>query len=187
MSLAPGTRIGPYDVAGPLEAAHEQVITHRDLKPANIKVRADGTVKVLDVARGKLTGDPVTLADRVGVDAKVFGGVAVSAAGPVASRAGGSASRQLTWFDRTGKAVGTLARGAEAHGAGQRRRLADGSPPRRDDAPDRRCSARPQSHLVAGRNADRLLVEPNRRPTRPGRVRAAVERVWLRGTADGFA
>src|SRR5262249_4040314 len=31
-----------------LEAAHEQGIVHRDLKPANIKVRVDGTVKVLD-------------------------------------------------------------------------------------------------------------------------------------------
>jgi hypothetical protein len=31
-----------------LEAAHEQGIVHRDLKPANIKVRPDGTVKVLD-------------------------------------------------------------------------------------------------------------------------------------------
>jgi serine/threonine protein kinase len=30
-----------------LEAAHEQGIIHRDLKPANIKVREDGTVKVL--------------------------------------------------------------------------------------------------------------------------------------------
>jgi serine/threonine protein kinase len=31
-----------------LEAAHERGIVHRDLKPANIKVRDDGTVKVLD-------------------------------------------------------------------------------------------------------------------------------------------
>jgi Tol biopolymer transport system component len=35
-------------VAEALEAAHEQGIVHRDLKPANIKVRPDGTVKVLD-------------------------------------------------------------------------------------------------------------------------------------------
>jgi serine/threonine protein kinase/Tol biopolymer transport system component len=35
-------------IADALEAAHEQGIVHRDLKPANVKVRLDGTVKVLD-------------------------------------------------------------------------------------------------------------------------------------------
>ena len=41
-------------IAEALEAAHEQGIIHRDLKPANVKVRPDGTVKVLDfgLARG---------------------------------------------------------------------------------------------------------------------------------------
>jgi eukaryotic-like serine/threonine-protein kinase len=40
-------------VAEALEAAHEQGIVHRDLKPANVKVRPDGTVKVLDFGLAK--------------------------------------------------------------------------------------------------------------------------------------
>jgi eukaryotic-like serine/threonine-protein kinase len=52
-------------VAEALETAHEQGIIHRDLKPSNIKVRDDGTVKVLDFGLARAMDSAVGSAPHV--------------------------------------------------------------------------------------------------------------------------
>ncbi len=40
-------------IAEALEAGHDAGVIHRDLKPANVKLKEDGTVKVLDYGLAK--------------------------------------------------------------------------------------------------------------------------------------
>src|SRR5262252_6740416 len=62
-----------------------------------------------DEDTGQFTGEPVPVADPVGFDPGFnIGGFSVSAKGLLAYRAGGAEPRQLTWFDRSGKPLGTL-------------------------------------------------------------------------------
>ncbi|MEQ1580767.1 MAG: TIR domain-containing protein [Steroidobacteraceae bacterium] len=63
----------------------------------------------LDLANAALTGEPVTLAEGVATDGDTNkSAVSGAATGLVAYRTGGSRERQLTWFDRSGTARGTV-------------------------------------------------------------------------------
>jgi serine/threonine protein kinase len=50
-------------IAEALEAAHEQNIVHRDLRPANIKLRGDGSVKVLERVEQRYGSFQIGVAD----------------------------------------------------------------------------------------------------------------------------
>ena len=62
----------------------------------------------LDVEKAALIGEPLTLADGVATDGASRSAVSVATAGLVTYRTGASSQRQLTWFDRSGTARGTV-------------------------------------------------------------------------------
>ena len=63
-------------------------------------------VQHFDLKRGELTGDPMRLADPIGLDPRGTAGFSVSSDGRLAYRGGGGALRQFRWYDLTGKVLG---------------------------------------------------------------------------------
>jgi Tol biopolymer transport system component len=81
-------------IAEALAAAHDLGIVHRDLKPANLKVRPDGTVKVLDFGLAKGLQDAGTSGPRNLVHSPTFTSPAMTQAGVVLGTAAYMAPEQ---------------------------------------------------------------------------------------------
>jgi serine/threonine protein kinase len=101
---------------GALDSAHTHRLTWSETAGVYLPsgwllwVRA-GTVVAqrVDLERKALTGEPVTLANPVLFDSTTnASGVSVSTTGLVAYRTGRANRRHLAWFDRSGKALGTM-------------------------------------------------------------------------------
>jgi serine/threonine-protein kinase len=80
-------------IAEALADAHERGIVHRDLKPANIKVRTDGTVKVLDFGLAKAL-DPVVASSAEAVSSPTITSSALTMRGVILGTAAYMAPEQ---------------------------------------------------------------------------------------------
>jgi Tol biopolymer transport system component len=62
--------------------------------------------QAFDARRGEVAGDPLTVSEELGAYAN-YGYFSASTSGVLVYRTGGLNSRQLTWYDRQGKVLGT--------------------------------------------------------------------------------
>jgi serine/threonine protein kinase len=87
-------------IARAMEEAHEKGIIHRDLKPGNVKVKPDGTIKVLDFGLAKAMADDESSDDSTTADARTREGAILGTAAymsPEQSRGGAVTSATDIW------------------------------------------------------------------------------------------
>jgi len=108
--FAPGTSEASGLYLGSLDGGEPKRLTAADsqgayLEPDLVIFVAQGTLlgRRLDIAKGELTGDPLTIAGPAGLDVQSAFSVAH---GRVAYRSGSYGRLQLAWFDRNGKPLG---------------------------------------------------------------------------------
>src|SRR5262249_14810959 len=110
--------VGTEDVRGiylgSLDSSEHKRLTPADsggayLPPGWLLFMRQGTLvaREFDLVRGDVRGDAVTVADSLGRYFYV-GAFSASTSGLLAYRTGAVSRSQLTWFDRTGKTVGTF-------------------------------------------------------------------------------
>ena len=149
-------------IARAMEEAHEKGIVHRDLKPANVKVKPDGTIKVLDFGLAKAMADDESGDDSTTADARTREGAILGTAAymsPEQSRGGAVTSATDIWA--YGCVLFEMLTGVRAfHGATEadvRAAVLRGEPPWASVAPDTPTSLRTLMKVCLERDAKNRL------------------------------